>query len=644
MRSYLLFIAIFFAVSTTAQDKVISFTLEDLPGQSHSRLKKIDEVNYFQQMLNLFDKHDIECTGFVIGDYAEKYDIALLSKFVANGHRVGIQSNRPLSLNNSDAGTFIEDVEQAHERLNSYLYKRRMYRFPKLHYGNSLAKQDSVFNYLEKHDYEVVPASIYLDNRQSSLAYISLKNSDVEYLRDSIIREFKNNVLSKCEEAFVHSRKKVNRDIRQIISLPYNPLTVIGLGEILPELRARGWRFSTVDSAMIDKIYQFHYYQVSETTVTVLDKFNHKEDLEPVKNAFSANQPLQRGIPNMRRKYALEDFLSYHPDLELEVSEYFDNLSTKQMAGQMIVQALGKYGKEYAEIAQLVAEGKLGGVLLLNGSVQEFKADVYNLDDIVAMNEQIPLLFTADAEPSLMNRKLKGSTKVVSTDKINSESKSRMVATTISEQLNDIGVNQNYAPVCDLSNSNKAMNGNRSFGSDPREVSELSAAFILETQQNGIAATAKHFPGHGRVQGDSHEKLVYIDGELEELEVYKPLIDAGVVSIMVGHIAIRNNKLYNTEGMPASCSKNVITDLLKGEMGFAGLVISDAMNMGALSGIRNASFRAIEAGCDMVIMPEDEDKLISSIVEKMALDEGFRQQVYSSVRKVIRLKICLGLL
>jgi beta-N-acetylhexosaminidase len=131
---------------------------------------------------------------------------------------------------------------------------------------------------------------------------------------------------------------------------------------------------------------------------------------------------------------------------------------------------------------------------------------------------------------------------------------------------------------------------------------------------------------------------------MEEVPNYQPLIESGVISIMVGHIAVINNEVYNTDGLPSSCSRAIVTELLKKKMGFKGIVITDAMNMGALKQIENASLKAVEAGCDMILMEPAEAKLLEAIYSKYQDEEDFKNQVDDSVRKIIRLKICLNLM
>ena len=195
----------------------------------------------------------------------------------------------------------------------------------------------------------------------------------------------------------------------------------------------------------------------------------------------------------------------------------------------------------------------------------------------------------------------------------------------------------------DISPDNAAIK-NRSYGYSPDSVRKLASVFVNETQKQGVAATVKHFPGHGLVKGDTHANLVFIDGEMKEVVNYTPFIENGVISVMVGHIAVKNNPKYDTDNMPASCSPKIVKDLLRNEMGFQGIIITDAMNMGAVSKIPNADFLALLAGNDIILMPGDEDMLVAQALEKMKADEAFRSQVYESAKRVLRLKVCLGLI
>jgi beta-N-acetylhexosaminidase len=249
-----------------------------------------------------------------------------------------------------------------------------------------------------------------------------------------------------------------------------------------------------------------------------------------------------------------------------------------------------------------------------------------------------------DAEPSLFNGRIKGTEKMIKTIDIKSTQQCDSVVKVIDKTLIEIGIHQNFAPVCDVSPNNEAIKS-RSFGNNKDTVILLSNQFITTTQQDNIVATAKHFPGHGLVKGDTHKQSVYIDGELQELDIYKPLIANGVISIMVAHITVLNNENYNTNNLPSSCSRVIVTDLLKNELNFNGIIITDALNiMKAVTILDKAPLKASMAGCDMILMPIDELQTINWIEEEMKKNPAYKKQVYQSVKKILRLKICLNLL
>jgi beta-N-acetylhexosaminidase len=342
------------------------------------------------------------------------------------------------------------------------------------------------------------------------------------------------------------------------------------------------------------------------------------------------------------RQFYLADFYDYNPILERKVDEVFNKMNDTLRVGQIIVPAVGEHGKETDHVVKLAEKGYIGGVLLLNGTTETFKAFVNLFDSIADTNGYLRPIYSADAEPTLIKYKIKGTTPVPKTNKIKTKEEVTSVAKTISTDLNKIGITQNFAPVIDAS-PNKVVS-NRSFGLDMDTVIGFSNLFIDETQNNGIVATAKHFPGHGFVVGDSHKELLKIDGKMREVDNYKPIIKNGVLSIMVAHIAVKNNPKYNTDGLPSTCSRAIVTDLLKTDLKFRGLVITDAMNMGGVRTVPNSGLKAVAAGCDQLLMPVEEEKDIFDILTELNANEDFKYQVYTSVKKIIRMKICLGII
>ncbi|UKN01511.1 hypothetical protein K6119_17445 [Paracrocinitomix mangrovi] len=342
------------------------------------------------------------------------------------------------------------------------------------------------------------------------------------------------------------------------------------------------------------------------------------------------------------QNYQLSDFFVYDATLAQKVDSVFNEMNDTSRVGQMIIPAAGRLGKSQEHLNNLIVKNYIGGILLLNGTKEGFTTMV---NDFNSLNEQyggLPMLYSADAEPSLIGYKIKNCTPVKKAHLMVDREEVKKFAASICNDLKDIGINYNYAPVVDMS-PNEVISF-RAFGNDPDTAQVWSKVFIDETQSHGIVATAKHFPGHGYVVGDTHKKLVYIDGEMREVHNYIPLIEGGVLSIMVAHIAIKNNEKYNTNDMPSSVSKNIVTDLLKNKMNFKGLVVTDAMNMGGVASIPNCELKAAQAGCDLILMPVNEEQALFDILGAVNSDAQFKQQVYASVKKIIRLKFCLGLM
>jgi len=344
-----------------------------------------------------------------------------------------------------------------------------------------------------------------------------------------------------------------------------------------------------------------------------------------------------------RAQYKLSDFFEYIPAVEAKVDSVFNKLDDQNRVAQMIMLAAGRLGQADEHVLKMVTEGKCGGILLLNGTKPDFIARTTKYNALSKEKGHLPLIYSADAEPSLINYKIKETTKVPNASAHTSRKQVEETAKIIARELKEIGIQLNFAPVIDISTNNEAI-GNRSFGNHPDTVVAWSAVFTKALQQEMIAATIKHFPGHGKVKGDTHKQLVYIDGEMTEVPNYIPLIEQGAVAVMVGHIAVRNNEKYDTKGLPATVSPLIVTQLLRQELKFKGLVVTDAMNMGGVSQIADRMVMAVAAGCDILLMPKNEDETIKAIVKAMNENPEFKERVYDSVKRIIRLKIILGMI
>ena len=350
-------------------------------------------------------------------------------------------------------------------------------------------------------------------------------------------------------------------------------------------------------------------------------------------------QPIHKTHSN----FSIKDFLTENQDLEFKTDSIFNSLSENERVAQLIMPAAGKYGKSHEIINGLIKDGLIGGILMLNGTVDEFTKWIKGYNDLNSNNGNLPFLYSADAEPSLVNRKIMGSTPVKKANEIESIEEVESVTQKISTDLNHIGINYNFSPVVDMSPNSTV--GYRSFGKNPENIIPWSNQFIQTTQKNNIIATAKHFPGHGLVSGDTHKSLQVINGDLQEIKNYPPLIQNGVLSVMVAHIAIENNLAFSTNGLPATCSPKIVRDLLRDSLNFQGLIVTDAMNMGGVRNVPNNTIKAIAAGCDILLMPADarlaHKELLDAYIKNL---DGIQTTIDSSVKRIIRMKICLSLL
>jgi len=219
-------------------------------------------------------------------------------------------------------------------------------------------------------------------------------------------------------------------------------------------------------------------------------------------------------------------------------------------------------------------------------------------------------------------------------------------------ELAAMGVNINYAPSCDVNiNPQNPVIGVRSFGEDPGEVGRLGAALVQGIQSAGVAATAKHFPGHGDTSGDSHHGLPSLAHSLErlrqvELPPFQAAIQAGVKLIMTAHLAIP--ALDGPEAPPATLSSSVLTGLLRGELGFEGVIITDAMDMGAIrqgEALVEESIRAIKAGADLLLLtsdPADYRNVYDGLLSAARAGAFDAARLRESLARILALKHWLG--
>lgn len=265
---------------------------------------------------------------------------------------------------------------------------------------------------------------------------------------------------------------------------------------------------------------------------------------------------------------------------------------------------------------------------------------------------RIPLIIAADLERGVGGT-LSGAVEVVTCMALGAtgdEKAAYDAARMIAEESAVMGINVNYAPVLDVnSNSANPVINTRSFGNDPINVARMAVAFAKGLHDGGVASCGKHFPGHGNTNIDSHSLLGSVGGtriELEAIELlpFRALIEAGVDCIMSAHLLI---PAYEPERLPATLSKRIMTTLLREQMGFTGVAVSDALDMGAVA--ENyppevAIPMAINAGCDQLIMPQDNAFAIDVLSRAVASGEVSEDRLNEAVGRILSLKETRGIL
>ncbi len=265
---------------------------------------------------------------------------------------------------------------------------------------------------------------------------------------------------------------------------------------------------------------------------------------------------------------------------------------------------------------------------------------------------KIPMLFTCDEEGGRVNRLMStvGTTWVDAMLDYRDEGAetARENASTIAEDLVSCGFNMDFAPVADVwSNPQNTVIGDRAYSDDFEEAATLIPAAVEGFHEGGVACTLKHFPGHGDTSADSHSGSVYVYKTLEELREDELLpfqagIDAGADAVMVGHLI-----LSEIDAEPAPFSYTIVTELLREEMGFQGVVITDSLQMQALTDYYSSAqiaVKAVKAGVDMLLCPVDLRSAAQALMDAVETGEISQERLDESVRRVLTLKANRGLL
>lgn len=325
-------------------------------------------------------------------------------------------------------------------------------------------------------------------------------------------------------------------------------------------------------------------------------------------------------------------------------------MSLEEKIGQLFIVGLEGYSLDDNSL-EMIEKHHVGGFIL-------FKRNIKDVEQLVALtnalkaansNNKIPLFISVDEEGGIVSRMPEGVKKLPSSGslgRLGSEELSYEVGKILGYELKLFGFNMNFAPVLDInSNPQNPVIGERAFGSDKELVSKLGIQTMKGIQSQGIISVVKHFPGHGDTSVDSHVGLPRVDHGLErlrefELVPFAKAIESGADAVMVAHILFPQIDPEN----PSTLSKAIITDILKEEMGFEGVVITDDMTMGAIMenySIGEAVVKSILAGSDLILVCHGHENGLQAITAiREAVEEGAisEDRIDESVYKILKLK------
>lgn len=329
-------------------------------------------------------------------------------------------------------------------------------------------------------------------------------------------------------------------------------------------------------------------------------------------------------------------------------------MNIEQAIGQKLLLAFMCKRNPSPEIVEAFRKYKPGGLTLFRPFNVDNPAQLRELTDsfqrLARDLDLPPLLMAADQEGGQLmsvgdGTPLPGNMALGATGSIEL---ARRAGEVLGHELAALGVNVNYAPCVDVNvNPQNPVVGVRSFGEDPTQVAELGAALIQGIQSQGVAATAKHFPGHGDTASDSHHGLPTVPHSIERLRTvefppFKAAIQANVKLIMTAHLGIPS--IDGPEAPPATLSSNILNGLLRRELGFRGLTITDAMDMGAIrqgEHLGEEAVRAVNAGADLLLLKTetvDHDRIYQALFKAAQLSQIDATELGNSIERISNLK------
>lgn len=329
------------------------------------------------------------------------------------------------------------------------------------------------------------------------------------------------------------------------------------------------------------------------------------------------------------------------------VDSVYQSLTLEQKVAQSLMPAV--YPRDSVQMTETIRNIKRynpGGIIIFQGGPKQ----VALLVNQMQRSAQTPLLIGVDGEWGLAMRfdSVLPFPRQLTLGAMNNDSLIYKMGVAIAAQLKRMGIHTNFSPVVDInSNPRNPVIGSRSLGSNRDRVSQQAFLYMKALQDNGILAVAKHFPGHGDTETDSHYALPIVTHSRQRLDTFelypfKRLIDQGLMGIMTAHLNVR---AYDSARIPASLSRRVTDTLLRQTLNFKGLVFTDALNMkGVQNGLSRAiAIKAFQAGNDILLMPENMPETVDTLVKAFRAGIITEAEVQQRCKKILSAKYVLGI-
>lgn len=335
------------------------------------------------------------------------------------------------------------------------------------------------------------------------------------------------------------------------------------------------------------------------------------------------------------------------PECNRWVDSVVNSLTLEEQLAQCIMPAV--YPRDSAQVVEtmrLIKQYNPGGIIIFQGGPTQVALLINKMQSL----SHVPLLIGVDGEWGMAMRfdSVMAFPRQLTLGAVDNDSLIYQMGTAIASQLHRVGIHTNFSPVVDInSNPLNPVIGSRSWGSNRDRVTHQALIYMRALQENGILAVAKHFPGHGDTENDSHYALPVITHSRQRLDTFelypfKTLIEHGVMGIMTAHLNVR---AYDTAGIPASLSRRVTDSLLKQTLNFKGLVFTDALNMkGAQNGsAKKIAMSAFQAGNDILLMPTNLPEVLDTLVKAVRAGIISETQVQQRCKKILSAKYTLGI-